>query len=104
MAKRESTLIFISKDQSKVKQIKISRNKLIIYSIVLLIFLTVAGRFGIDLLIELRYDSKIDFLERTNTFLKAQLKEMGTRISQLSDHVATIEQKDDEIRMIMGGD
>ena len=104
MAKRESTLIFISKDQSKVKQIKISRNKLIIYSIVLLIFLTVAGRFGIDLLIELRYDSKIDFLERTNTFLKAQLKEMGTRISQLSDHVATIEQKDDEIRMIMGVD
>jgi len=104
LAKQESTLIFISKDQTKVKQIRISRNKLILYSIIILMLLSVTGKFGIDFLIELRYDSKIDFLERTNNFLKVQLNEMGERITSLSDHVANIETKDDEIRMIMGLD
>lgn len=100
--KQESTLIFISKDQTKVKQIKISRNKLILYTIIALIFLSFTGKYAIDLLIEIRYDSKIDFLERTNDFLKAQLKEMSGRISSLNDHVANIEKKDDDIRMIIG--
>ncbi len=102
MAKQESTLIFISKDQTKVKQIKISRNKIIIYSILMLTLLSFTGMYALDILIELRYDSKIDFLERTNNFLKTKLTEMGSRVNQLSDQVMTIEKKDDEIRMIMG--
>ncbi len=104
MAKQESTLIFISKDQSKVKQIKISRNRLILYTAIMLAFLSVTGNYALDFLIEFRYDSKIDFLERTNNFLEAQLIEMGNRITQINDHVVTIEKKDDEIRMIMGLD
>jgi murein DD-endopeptidase MepM/ murein hydrolase activator NlpD len=102
LAKQESTLIFISKDQTRVKQVRISRNKLIIYSIAILTLLAVSGKYGIDLLIDFRYDSKIDFLQRTNTFLESQLSAMGERITQLNDQVATIEKKDDEIRMIMG--
>jgi len=68
----------------------------------MLTLLTFTGMYALDILIELRYDSKIDFLERTNNFLKSKLTEMGSRVNQLSDQVMTIEKKDDEIRMIMG--
>jgi murein DD-endopeptidase MepM/ murein hydrolase activator NlpD len=102
LAKNESTIVFISKNSSKIRQVKISPNKIIFISALFILLFSVLGKYSLDLLIDFRYDSKIAFLEETNDFLSSKLTEMTGRLTQLRDKMDNIEQKDDEIRMIMG--
>lgn len=104
MAKKESTIVIISKDNSKVRQLKISRNKILLFTSIFLVIFSVIGKYSLDLLIDFRYDSKIAFLEETNKFLTGKLDQMSERILQVNNQMNKIEQKDDEIRMIMGID
>jgi len=102
LAKNESTIVFISKDNSKVRQLNISRNKIILFSVIFILLFSVIGKYSLDLLIDFRYDSKIAFLEETNDFLTIKLDDVTNRLSSLSDQMNVIENKDNEIRMIMG--
>ncbi len=102
MSKNESTIVIISKDNSKVRQLKISRNKIILFSGIFLFLFSILGKYSLDLLIDFRYDSKIAFLEQTNEFLTTKLEDMTNRLSSVNDQMENIEKKDDEIRMIMG--
>lgn len=102
MAKEESTIIFVSKDKSYIKEYKISRNKFLLYTILFLIVFLVGGNYSLDWLLEFRYDSKVEFLEKNNQFLKSQLAEMGDKIELIDGQLTIIENRDDEIRMIMG--
>lgn len=102
MAKEESTIIFVSKDKSYIKEYKISRIKLLLYTILFLVVFLVGGNYSLDWLLEFRYDSKVEFLEKNNQFLKSQLGEMGDKIELIDGQLTIIENRDDEIRMIMG--
>ncbi len=102
MAKEESTIIFVSKDKSYIKEYKISRIKFLLYTILFLVVFLVGGNYSLDWLLEFRYDSKVEFLEKNNQFLKSQLGEMGDKIELIDDQLTIIENRDDEIRMIMG--
>jgi len=102
LAKEESTIIFVSKDKSYIKEFKISRAKFLLFSIIFLIVFLVSGNYGLDWLLEFRYDSKVDFLEKNNQFLKNQLTDMGIKIKSINEQLASIENSDDEIRMIIG--
>ena len=102
MAKEESTIIFVSKDKSYIKEYKISRIKLLLYTILFLVVFLVGGNYSLDWLLEFRYDSKVEFLEKNNQFLKSQLGDMGDKIELINGQLTIIEDRDDEIRMIMG--
>jgi murein DD-endopeptidase MepM/ murein hydrolase activator NlpD len=102
LTKEESTIIFVSKDKSYIKEYKISRHKFLLFTFIFLIVFLVGGKYSLDWLLEFRYDSKVEFLERNNQFLKNQLSEMGDKIEFINEQLASIENKDDEIRMIMG--
>jgi len=102
LAKEESTIIFVSKDKSYIKEYKISRYKFILFTLIFLVVFLVGGNYSLDWLLEFRYDSKVLFLEKNNQFLKNQLSEMEGKIKLITEQLATIEQKDDDIRMIMG--
>ena len=102
LAKEESTIIFVSKDNSSIKEYKISRMKFLFFIVIFLVVFLVGGNYSLDWLLEFRYDSKVEFLEKNNQFLKNQLSEMGSKIELINEQLAIIEKKDDDIRMIMG--
>ena len=102
MVKEESTIIFVSKDKSYIKEYKISRNKFLLFTIIFLVVFLVGGNYSLDWLLEFRYDSKVEFLEKNNQFLKSQLAEMGDKVELINGQLTIIENRDDEIRMIMG--
>jgi len=102
LALNETTIIFVPRDNTKIKQIKISRKKLIINTLIFLILFLAIGKYSLDLLLDLRYDSKVESLEKSNEFLKTQLSDMGLRIEDVRNQLAQVEELDDEIRMILG--
>ncbi len=102
MVKEESTIIFVSKDKSYLKEYKISRSKFTLFSILFLTTFLVGGKYVLDWLLEFRYDSKVEFLEKNNQFLKIQIDEMKGKVEGINDQLALVEDRDDEIRMIMG--
>jgi murein DD-endopeptidase MepM/ murein hydrolase activator NlpD len=53
-------------------------------------------------LLDLRYDSKVESLEKNNRFLKNQLTDLGTKIEFISNQLNAIEASDDELRMVLG--
>jgi murein DD-endopeptidase MepM/ murein hydrolase activator NlpD len=102
LAKEESTIIFVSRDRSNIKEIKISRTRFILYVLAFLTLFLTGGKFALDWLLEFRYDSKVEFLEKNNLFLKNQLTEMRDKIETINNNLVDVEKRDDEIRMIMG--
>jgi murein DD-endopeptidase MepM/ murein hydrolase activator NlpD len=102
--KDESRLIFISKDQKKYKEFKISRVKLFTYISVFLIFFLISGKVGLDFLINFSHNSKIERLERTNTVLETRLKEMAGKIENISSEIDRVASLDDQLRTVLGLD
>lgn len=100
----ESRLIFISSDQKKYKEFKISRLKLLFYISLFLFISIIAGKLGLDLLINFSHNSKIERLERTNTVLEARLAEMAVRIQNIDSQINEVANLDDELRTVLGLD
>lgn len=98
----ESRLIFISKDQKKVKEYKISQTRFFTYIASFLILFSIAGKFGYDLLIDFSHNSKIQRLERTNDVLTTRLTEMKDKIVKINSDMVQIAKKDDELRVVLG--
>lgn len=100
--REESRLIFISKDQKKVKEYKVSRTKLFSYLTVFLILFAVGTKYGLDLLVDFSHNSKIMRLERTNEVLQTRLGEMRSKIDNIHGDMENIILKDDDLRLAMG--
>ncbi len=98
----ESRFIFISKDQKNIKEYKISRSRFLTYLFSFLLILSVAGKFGFDLLIDFSHNSKIQRLERTNSVLQTRLAEMKNQIKTINGNMNQIVKKDDELRLALG--
>jgi hypothetical protein len=102
LAKRETTVILVTKDKTKFSQFSITRRKVLTFVGVFVVLFLLVGDLVIDFLLNFRYDSKVEMLEKNNRFLKRQLDEMVSKIDKLSNQLITVESKDDEIRLLMG--
>lgn len=102
MRKDESTLIYLSSDETKVKQIKLSKYKILLGLIIVILISVVGGKFALDFVIDFSQNSKIAELKRNNQYLKSRLDEMNNVVENITTQMAEIEKKDDELRMIMG--
>lgn len=100
--RKESTLIYLSSDETKVKQLKVSKNKIFIGLIVLVTVLVTTAKFSLDFILDITQNSRIESLKKNNEFLKARLAEMNTIIDNITTQVQSVEQRDDELRTIMG--
>ena len=102
MNKNESTFIYLSSDGTKIKQLKISKNKIIFSLIILIAVVITTAKYSMDFILDITQNSRIESLKKNNEFLKASLDEMNSIVDDISSQVDEIEQKDDELRMIMG--
>ncbi|WP_456406299.1 M23 family metallopeptidase [Caldithrix abyssi] len=100
--KDESRIIFISRDQRKIKEIKISRWKLITFISVFLISFLIIGKIGLDLLVDFSLNSEMKRLSRTNLVLQDRLVEMSQKYKQLTEQIKKIAETDDQLRMVLG--
>lgn len=100
--KDESRLIFLSKNQKKYKEFKISRGKLILYISVFLIAFLVSGKLVLDTMVNFSLNSKILQLERTNTILKVRLTDIKDKIERINNDLGLVASKDDELRKVLG--
>ena len=100
--KDESRLIFVPRNNSVVKEFKISRLKIIAYSLVFLISFTFVGKISLDLLVDFSHNSKIKTLERTNAVLQDRLVDAKSKIDSINSPVKFIFQKDEELRTVLG--
>ncbi|HGY54068.1 MAG TPA: M23 family peptidase [Caldithrix abyssi] len=100
--KEESRLVFISGDQKRIKEYQISSKKVIFYVSIFLIAVFVGGKFGLDMLVDISFNSKIKKLERTNAVLQARLLDMKERIKRIDQEMNLIAQQDDQLRTVLG--
>lgn len=90
--------IFIKPGASKVKQITISLPKIFIGSIVILFLIALSLKVSTDFIVKFSQNSQISKLQKQNTFLEQELKEMGKKILSIRDQVDQIEKLDDKLR------
>jgi len=102
LAKNDTTLIYLSANGTKVKQVNISKPKIIFSFLIIIGLFIVGGMYAIDFLIDFTQNNKIETLKSNNDFLKSRLEEMSVAVQELTSQMSTIEKKDDELRMIMG--
>ncbi len=100
--KDESRIIFVSKDQRKIKEFKISRWKLFTSLITFLIIFLVLGKVGLDYLIDFSLNSEMKRLSRTNLVLQDRLMEMSKKYQRLTQQIEKIAQTDDQLRTVLG--
>lgn len=100
--KDESRLIFVPRNNSEVKEFKISRLKLITYALVFLVTFTLIGKISLDLLVDFSHNSKIKTLERTNAVLQARLVDAKSKIDSINQQVNVIFSRDEELRTVLG--
>ncbi len=100
--KGEWKIIFTSRESTNVRQISFSRVKLItIFSIFIIVFF-VSAKYSLDFIINFSHNSTIESLRKNNELLKKKLGEMNEKVADIKNTLAKIEEKDDELRMIMG--
>lgn len=104
MMKDESRLIFVSKNQQKIKEFKISRIKLFSSVTIFLLVVLAIGKFTLDYMVDFSVNNEMKRLERTNTVLESRLEEMKNKIQLLSGQINVITQKDDQLRTVLGLD
>ena len=104
MMKDESRLIFVSKNQQKIKEFKISRIKLFSYVTIFFLVLLAIGKYSLDFMVDFSVNNEMKRLERTNTVLESRLEEMKNKIHLLSGQINVITQKDDQLRTVLGLD
>ena len=102
MNKNESTFIYLSSNGTNIKQVNISRKKIIIGLFVAVTVLMTTAKYSMDFVLDITQNSRIEALKKNNEFLKTRLDEMNTIVENITSQVAQIEEKDDELRMIMG--
>ncbi len=102
MNKNESTFIYLSSDGTKINQLKISRKKIIIGLVILVAVIITTAKYSLDFVLDITQNSRIESLKKNNEFLKSSLDEMNNIVENITSQVAQIEEKDDELRMIMG--
>jgi murein DD-endopeptidase MepM/ murein hydrolase activator NlpD len=100
--KNESTFIYLSSDETKINQLKISKKKIIVGLLVVTTVLLATAKYSMDFVLDITQNSRIESLKKNNEFLKARLDEMNNIVEDITSQVNQVEQKDDELRMIMG--
>jgi murein DD-endopeptidase MepM/ murein hydrolase activator NlpD len=100
--KNSSRIIFVSSNQKKLREFKVSKVKIFTYISLFLIIFFVSGKIGLDLLIDFSLNSKIERLERTNSVLVSRLEDMGKTVEAINSELGEIAEQDDELRTVIG--
>lgn len=102
MNNNESTFVYQSSDGTQIKQIKISKKKIIIGLLITASIIITTAKYTLDFVLDITQNSRIEALKKNNDFLKSRLDEMNNIVENITAQVNQIEKKDDELRMIMG--
>ncbi len=100
--KDESRIVFVPRNNSAVKEFKISRIKLFSYSVIFLICFAIIGKMSMDFLVDFSQNSKINTLQRTNAVLQDRLLEAKSKIDSIHNQVRLIVERDEELRTVLG--
>lgn len=95
-------VVVTSRDQAKVRQFNLSRTKVFATLLSIVAFFVISGKYSLDLIIQFSHNTQIENLRSNNEVLKKKLVEMNGKVESVREQLASIEQKDDEIRTIMG--
>jgi len=95
-------IVFVSSDETRIKQIKIYKHRFFIYFTLFVIAFLVSGKYALDFLINISQNSRIETLTQNNNFLKARLNEMNTVVNNIEKQLSVVVQKDDELRTVLG--
>jgi len=104
MRDKRIKLIYFSLKGSEVKDFAIGWKKLILFSSMLLVILTLLIGAGFSLFTDIYHNTQVMSLQKINKNLITQLDVMRTSIDQIKLHVSDLEGDDDERRMIAGLD
>ena len=96
--KKQPAFVFINPDSSKIKKVHISIPKIIIGFIVILLLVLVSLKLSVNLVTRLSHNSRIAQLQKENSLLEQQLKQMTDQIASLRAKINNIEKIDDELR------
>ncbi len=96
--KKQPAFVFIHPDSSKIKKIHISIPKIIIGLIITILIIVGSLKLSVNLIIKLSHNSRIAQLQKKNSILEHQLKQMTDQITALREKINNIEQIDDELR------
>ena len=104
MREKRIKLIYFSLKGSEVKDFALGWKKLILFSSMLLVILTLLIGAGISLFTDIHHNSQLMSLQKVNESLLTQLDEMRNGIDKIKLQVSNLEGDDDERRMIAGLD
>ncbi|MDZ7330367.1 MAG: M23 family metallopeptidase [candidate division KSB1 bacterium] len=104
MRDKRVKLVFFSLRGSEVRDFSISWQKILLFSVMLVIFLIILVGAVVGLISNFYQNSRITTLQKTNQILKNQLGEMRERIDAVAAQIEKIEHFDDEQRLIAGLD
>jgi|SaaInl8_200m_RNA_FD_contig_51_178536_length_1145_multi_3_in_0_out_0_1 murein DD-endopeptidase MepM/ murein hydrolase activator NlpD len=102
MRDKRIKLIYFSLKGSEVKDFALGWKKLVLFSSMLLVILTLLIGAGFSLFTDIYQNTQVMSLQKVNENLISQLKVMRTSIDQIKLHVSSLEGNDDQSRMIVG--
>lgn len=97
-------LIFFSLKGSEVKDFDLGWKKILLFSSMLFIIITILIGAGLSLFTDIYQNTQLSSLEKTNQNLMIQLKQMRNNIDQVKLEMQRLEGDDDDLRMIAGLD
>ena len=104
MRDKRIKLIFFSLKGSEVKDFALGWKKLLLFSSMILVILTLLAGAGLSLFTDIFHDTHLMTLEKANKTLVEQLQDMKKNFEQIKSQVRILEGDDDENRMIAGLD
>jgi murein DD-endopeptidase MepM/ murein hydrolase activator NlpD len=104
MRDKRIKLIYFSLKGSEVKDFALGWKKLILFSSMLLVILSLIIGAGFSLFTDIYHNSQVMSLQKVNQSLLDQLKVMRTNVEQIKSQVSNLEGNDDQRRMIAGLD
>ncbi|MBC8185071.1 M23 family metallopeptidase [candidate division KSB1 bacterium] len=102
MRDKRIKLIYFSLKGSEVKDFALGWKKLILFSSMLLVILTLLIGAGFSLFTDIYENTQVMSLQKVNESLITQLSVMRSSIDQIKSQVSSLEGDDDERRMIAG--
>jgi len=102
MRDKRIKLIYFSLKGSEVKDFALGWKKLVLFSSMLLVILTLLIGAGFSLFTDIYHNTRVMSLQKVNENLMAQLNNLRTSIDQIKLQVSDLEGDDDQRRMIAG--
>lgn len=99
--RNDAKLVLIPSGNSTVREYRINFLKIFVLSILFVVVAAISSFLAVNGLADYLNNSKVQDLKRTNTVLKSQVTQLNNRIDSLFTNMSKIQNKDDDIRLLM---